>query len=136
VADLLTNIGGARISYIFGYRSKKLIQINVVWTSEGGAASDETIVAMANTLRDYFAPQNYKPDSLVANRQFAENTIIVFRAGDLQGRTVLLVLGRVAAAARSEEKKRTRPPPPLTLELSDILDAAHPDIFRIAKGQF
>jgi hypothetical protein len=117
VADLLPNTGSVRISYIFGYRSKKLIQINVVWTSDGSAASDETVVATANTLRDYFAPQNYKPDSLVANRQLADNTIIVFRASDLQGRTVLLVLSGVAAAARSDGKKGPRPPP-LTLKLS------------------
>jgi hypothetical protein len=70
----------------------------------------------------------------VANRQLANNTIIVFRPIDRQGRTVLLVLSGVAAAARSGQKKAAQPP--LTLELSYILDAAHPDIFRIAKGQF
>jgi hypothetical protein len=133
--DLLPNTGNARISYIFGYRSKTLIQVNVVWTSDRNAASDEAIVATANSLRDYFAPQNYKPDSVVANRHLADNTIVVFRANDLQGRTVLLVLSGAAAAAHSEEKKALQPPP-LTLKLSYILDAAHPDIFRIAKGQF
>lgn len=135
VADLLPNTGNARVSYIFGYRSKKLIQINIVWTSEGSAASDETVVGTANSLRDYFASQNYKPDSAVANRQIAEDTILVFRANDRQERTLLLVLSGVAAAARREEKKGPRPPP-LTLELSYILDVAHPDVFRIAKGQF
>ena len=135
VSDLLPNTGNARISYIFGYRSKKLIQVNVVWTSEGNEASDETLVGTANSLRDYFASQNYKPDTVVANRQLAENTIVVFRASDLQGRMVLLVLSGVAAAARDEEKKGPRPPP-LTLELSYIEDAAHPDVFRIGKGQF
>ena len=135
VSDLLPNSGNARISYIFGYRSKKLIQVNVVWTSEGNAASDETLVGTANSLRDYFAAQNYKPDTVVANRQLAENTIVVYRASDLQGRMVLLVLSGAAAAARDEEKKGPRPPP-LTLELSYIEDAAHPDVFRIGKGQF
>jgi hypothetical protein len=135
VADLLPNTGNARVSYIFGYRSKKLMQINIVWTSEGTHASDETVVGTANSLRDYFSSQNYKPDSAVANRQLAENTILVFRANDLQGRTVLLVLSGAAAEARREEKKGPRPPP-LTLELSYIEDAAHPDVFRIAKGQF
>jgi len=134
-SDLLPNSGNARISYIFGYRSKKLIQVNIVWTSEGNAASDETLVGTANSLRDYFAAQNYKPDTVVANRQLAENTIVVYRASDLQGRMVLLVLSGVAAAARDEEKKGPRPPP-LTLELSYIEDAAHPDVFRIGKGQF
>jgi hypothetical protein len=133
--DLLPNTGNARVSYIFGYRSMKLIQVNIVWTSEGSASSDETVVGTANSLRDYFASQNYKPDSTVANRQLAESTILVFRANDLQGRTVLLVLSGVAAEADRQEKKGPRPPP-LTLELSYIEDAAHPDVFRIAKGQF
>jgi hypothetical protein len=132
---LLPNTSTARISYIFGYRSKKLIQINVVWTSAGSAASDEAIVAAANSLRDYFAAQRYNPNSSVANRQLADNTIVVFRANDLQARTVLLVLSGAAAAARSEDKKQPQASP-LTLKLSYILDAAHPDIFRIAKGQF
>ena len=134
VADLLPSTGNARISYIFGYRSKKLIQINVVWTSDGSPDRDEIVVGAANSLRDYFTSQNYKPDSAVANRQLAENTILVFRANDRQERTVLLVLSGVAAAARREEKKGRQPL--LTLELSYILDAAHPDVFRIAKGQF
>jgi hypothetical protein len=108
-AGLLPNTGAARISYIFGYRSKKLIQINLVWTSDGSAASDETIVAAANSLRDYFAARRYKPDSAVANRQLADNTIVVFRADDLQGRTVLLVLSGAAGTARSEDKKAPRP---------------------------
>jgi hypothetical protein len=47
---------------------------------------------------------------------------------------VPLVLSGVAASARAEKKQP--PAPPLTLKLSYILDAAHPDIFRIAKGQF
>jgi hypothetical protein len=135
VPDLLPNSGNARISYIFGYRSKKLIQVNVVWTSEGNAASDETLVGTANSLRDYFSAQNYKPDTVIANRQLAENMIVVFRASDLQGRMVLLVLSGVAATARGDDKKGPRPPP-LTLELSYIEDAAHPDVFRIGKGQF
>ena len=135
VSDLLPNTGSARVSYILGYRSKRLIQINILWASEGDAASYESVVGTANSLRDYFAAQNYKPDTVVANRKLAENTIVVFRAGDLERRMVLLVLSGFAAAARGDEKKGARPPP-LTLELSYIEDAAHPDVFRIGKGQF
>jgi hypothetical protein len=43
--------------------------------------------------------------------------IVVFRADDLQGRTVLLVLSGTAPAARSEDKKQPQAPP-LTLKLS------------------
>ena len=45
------------------------------------------------------------------------------------------MLSGVAAFIPSEDKKRPRLPP-LSLELSYILDAAHPDVFRISKGQF
>ena len=135
VTDLLPHTGNARISYILGYRSKKLGQINIVWSSDGSAGGDETIVGTANALRDYFSSENFKPESVVANYQLAPHTILVFRGSDEQKRTVLLALNGEAASAHSEEKM-TPKPPPLTLELSYIEDAAHPDIFRIGKGQF
>ena len=95
--------------HIFGYRSKKLIQVNVLWSSDGGTAADETIVGTANALRDYFATQNFRPDSVVANRQLAQNTILVFRGSDEQKRTVLLLLSGVAAspARRTEDKTKS-----------------------------
>jgi hypothetical protein len=135
VADLLPHSGNARISYILGFRSKKLGQVNIVWSSDGSTAGDETIVGTANSLRDYFSAENFKPDSVVANHQLAPDAILVFRASDEQKRTILLVLSRVAAAGRAEDKK-TPKPPPLTLELSYIEDPAHPDVFRIGRGQF
>jgi hypothetical protein len=135
VVDLLPGTGNARISYIFGHQSKKLIQINIVWTSDGSAGTDEIVVGTANSLRDYFATQNYKPDSVVTNHQLAENSILVFRASDDQKRMVLLVLNGVASSAWADNKNEPRPPR-LTLELSYIEDASHPDVFRIGKGQF
>ena len=135
VTDLLPHTGNARISYILGYRSKKLAQINIVWTSDGTEAGDQTVVGIANSLRDYFATENFKPDSVVVNHQLPAGAILVFRASDAQNRTVLLMLSGVAASARPEEKKAPKTPP-LSLELSYIEDAAHPDIFKISKGQF
>ena len=59
----------------------------------------------------------------------------MFRGSDDRKRTDLLMLSGVAAFIPSEDKKRPRLPP-LSLELSYILDTAHPDVFRISKGQF
>jgi hypothetical protein len=117
-----------------GYRSKKLGQVNIVWSSDGSTAGDETIVGTANSLRDYFSAENFRSDGVVANHQLAPDAILVFRASDEQKRTILLVLSGVAAAARPEDKKA--PKPPLTLELSYIDDPARPDVFRIGRGQF
>jgi hypothetical protein len=134
VPELLPNTGNAQLSYILGYKSKKLIQVNVVWTSQGTSEADDNVVATANMLRNYFAGQSYKPESFVANRQLAEHTILVFRGADAQGRTVLLMLIGAATAARKEAKPPQ--PPPLTLQLSYIADPTGPDVFRIGKGQF
>jgi hypothetical protein len=132
VTDLLPDIGNARISYILGYRSKKLVQVNLLWTSDRSASGDEALVGAANTLRDYFTSESYKPEKTIANRQIAEDTIIVFRTSDLNGRTILLVISGTPATAHTNKPGQS----PLTLELAYIEDPAHPDIFRIAKGQF
>jgi hypothetical protein len=132
VPDLLPDIGNARISYILGYRSKKLVQVNLLWISDRSASSDEALVGAANSLRDYFMSESYKPENTIANRQIAENAIIVFRASDLNGRTVLLVISGTPGTTHTAKQGRS----PLTLELAYIEDPAHPDIFRIGKGQF
>jgi hypothetical protein len=135
VADLLPHTGNARLSYILGYRSKKLAQVNIVWTSDGTDAGDETVIGIANSLRDYFVTSNFKPDTVVVNHQLPAGAILVFRDSDAQNRMMLLILSGVAASAPPEDKKALKRPP-LSLELSYIEDAAHPDIFKITKGQF
>jgi hypothetical protein len=135
VPDLVPQTDNAHISYIFGYRSRKLIQVNIVWTSNRSRANDEAIVGTANALRDYFNSENFAPNSIVANRQLSPNTILVFRGIDDKKRTVLLVLSGVPGSVRSEDKKAPRPGP-LTLELAYVEDPTHPDVFRISKGQF
>jgi hypothetical protein len=132
VAELLPHTGIAQVSYILGYKSKKLIQVNIVWRSDGSEKNNEMVVGTANSLRDYFAGQSYKAGSVVANRQLSENAIVVFRGADTQDRLILMVLNGAPAAASKDDKT----PRPLSLELSYIADAAHPDVFRIPKGQF
>lgn len=131
-SGLLPETGPARISYILGYQSKRLIQVNILWVSSGTGASDAAVVASANTLRDYFAARKFAPQSIVRNQQLEGGAILVFRGSDDEGRMVVLVLSGSTAAAQHVKK----PPEPLTLELSYIADGAHPDIFRIKKGQF
>jgi hypothetical protein len=134
VADLLPEIGPAQISYILGYTSKRLLQVNIIWTSDGRtAARDEAIISAANALRDHFFTQYRAPDEIVANQQVGDNAILVFRARQADGRMVLLLLTGTAVAGRAT---RNPTPPPLTLQLSYIRDHAHPDVFRIERGRF
>lgn len=132
---LLPDAGPARVSYILGYASKRLVQVNVVWSSDGrSAARDEAVVAGANILRDHFQGQHIAPpDEVVANRQVSEGAFLVFRAAQTDGRMIVVVLSGAGAA---ERVNRTPPPPPLTLQLSYIADYRHPDVFRIEGGRF
>ena len=106
-----------------------------MWASEGTDDSDETVVGVANSLRNYFVAQNFKPESVVVNRQLAENTIEVFRASDLQNRTVLVLLSGAGAAARKDAK--TPRPPPLTPSSCHISQTPHtPTSSRSARASF
>jgi hypothetical protein len=134
VDELLPGAGPARVSYILGHASKRLVQVNVVWASDGRTAErDEAIVAAANALRDHFQARYRAPDEIVANRPVGENAILVFRAARADNRVVLLLLTGVAAAGRAG---RNPAPPPLALQLSYIRDHARPDVFRIEQGRF
>ena len=134
VEDLLPDAGPAQISYILGYASKRLVQVNITWASDGGsAARDEAVVAAANTLRDHFQAQHRTAsDEVVLNQQLGENAFLVFRVAQADGRMTLLLLSGVAAAVQAN---RT-PPAPLTLQLSYIRDHKAPDIFRLERGRF
>ena len=133
VGGLLPDAGPAQLSYILGYASKRLIQINIAWSSDGRtAARDEAVVTGANALRDHFRAWHWAPsDEVVANQRVGANTFLVFRAAQADGRMVVMVLSGSAAAERID-----RTSPPLTLQLSYIRDHKTPDIFRIEHGRF
>lgn len=107
----LPHTGNARISYILGYRSKRLSQVNVIWTIDGTTTGNEIVIGIANSLRDHFSSEHFKPDSVVTNHQLAANTILMFRGSDNQKRTMVLLLSVVVASAQSEEKKGPETPP-------------------------
>ena len=61
VKDLLVGSGSSKIFYIFGYKSKKLIHVNVVWGSPvQNKPNAEAVVSTANQLRNYFAQKRYQ----------------------------------------------------------------------------
>jgi hypothetical protein len=133
VPDLIPATGRARVSYILGYSSKKLIQVNVNWIAETKSqASAESVVGAANLLRNYFLAGGYLPDSIVANQQLA-NGYVVFRGLDARSHMVLVVLSGATGAAAPRDADKA---PPIGLQLSYILDPEHPDVYQVPKGQF
>ncbi len=130
VPDLIPGTPKAKVSYILGFTSKKLTQVNVTWVAEPKSqASAEALVGAANLLRNYFATANYRPESIVANQQ-APNGYIVFRGIEARGRMVMVVLTGSTGAPDQEKA------PPMALQLSYVLDPEHPDVYQVPKGLF
>jgi len=136
VPDLIEGAGVARVSYIFGYTTKKLIQVNLVWgTPVDPQAKAEGVVAAANQLRDLFLNAGYEPSSIIANARANDGEVIVFQGQDADKHTTLLRLVSAQPPAEKEAKKE-KAQPVTALFLSYILDTKTPDIFRLKKGQF
>ena len=128
---LLPDSGAAQIVYIFGYMSKKLIQVNVVWGNPAIEKTDiEKLLSIANSLRNYFVQLGFPKDKMVVNAQINDFSILVFRGTDTKGKMVSLLLNNTQAP-KSEAAQREA-----SLQLSYIANPETPDIFQIEKGLF
>jgi hypothetical protein len=136
VNDLLEGAGPARVSYIFGFRTRKLVQVNILWgTPVDPQAQPEKIVAAGNQLRQLFLDSGYEPETVVTNGRMADGTILVFQGQDADKHTTMLRLASGSAPVPAKGSKEGRAVT-VALSLSYILDSRSPDIFRLKKGQF
>ena len=131
VEDLVPDSGPARITYILGYKSKGLIQVNVDWGAVDGQSTAVSVVNTARILGAYLKGAGYKPDTVVTDAALPDGSIMVFRGSDDKGHmTVLQLLGR------SEKTEKGSNFLPKALHLAYIADPQHPDVFRLDKGKF
>jgi hypothetical protein len=158
VRDVIPDSGDAEIVYILGYKSKTLIQVNIVWGTRITPGIDPArITETATTLGKYFAARGFVPASVVANEKLPTGAVRVFAGQDAQGRKVDLLYQEAylkpkpeqseppAGNAEKPAKKKaaeasTEVAEPaqkvVALRLSYIKDVAEPDIYKIEKGQF
>ena len=133
VPDLLPGGGTAQVSYVFGYKSKTLIQVGVSWS----AATDSTITeaelyADGDVLRTHFMAAGYKPDSIKTGLVL-QNGLLLFRGEDADGHATILILqGQFKDAADGKQKTLT----PTSLALLYSASPQTPDVFKLAPGQF
>jgi hypothetical protein len=136
VNDLLEGAGPARASYILGFKTKRLIQINILWGAPvDPQAQPEKIVAAGNQLRQLFLDSGYEPETVVTNTRMADGSILVFQGQDADKHTTVLRLasGSAPVATKGSKEPQTET---VALSLSYLLDSRNPDIFRLKKGQF
>ena len=139
VPDLVDGAGIARVSYIFGYTTKKLIQVNIAWgTPVDPQAKPELVVAAANQLRQLFLDAGYEPGSIISNARASDGAVVVFGGEDADKHTTLLRLVSAQAPADKEAKESgdAKSAAVTALYLSYIMDGRNPDIFKLKKGQF
>jgi len=103
----LTQVGGpADIVYFLGYKSKRLIQVNIDW---GIKVSDnfnpQDLVPFSHVLRDHFLKKRYKK-GYVVNARESDLRHVIFRGQDKKDRMILLVLEH--NYSKIEQPKTTR----------------------------
>jgi hypothetical protein len=131
--------GPARIVYIFGHSSKKLIQVNVIW-GEDAAQSVDTVAATGTRLQRYFADFAWKKDAARAGIPVGDNTLVLFAGDDERKGSVRLIIDGVKYQTQREGNAQpaTSPEPkgPPKLIINYISDRENPDIAKIEKGKF
>jgi hypothetical protein len=125
----LLEVGGpADIVYIIGYKSKRLIQVNIDWGIEvsKGVPSQEVIDA-ANLLGKFFNEKRYQKKGYLFNQRINDTTVIVFRGKDKKGRMILLRLKNSKDKAGEHEKQARKK---FSLKLSYIQQPENIDVFK------
>jgi hypothetical protein len=131
VSKLLPESGEAKVFYILGYKSKRLIHINVIWGRPViKDPNAEAVVATANQLRNHFVQKKYQKEGFALNAQLGEGVILVFQGKDRKGRAARLLLSN----PKSEDDKKAGEN--IALTLSYIEKPEDPDVFRIKEGDF
>ena len=133
VPDLVPQGGAAAVSYVFGYQSHKLIEVNILWSPE---IDPKTTPAMlyqnGESLQQYFAGEGFPADRSTGNIA-TPNGVLLFRATDTTGNAVLLILSGTITKSQKEDKSVLSP---TTLTLAYAADPLHPDVFQLTKGSF
>jgi hypothetical protein len=133
VPDLIPDAGTARVSYILGHRSKRLIQVTILWGPPADpAARPEALVNAAEALRAHFTSLAWRPGSAAGGVMLADGSTLVFRGLDEQGRMAQLQV-LPAAPAQAAVPGTARP---FGLRLAYVADPLNPDVFRLQRGQF
>lgn len=164
VENLVPGSGTSIVFYIFGYASKKLIHVNVVW----GRLAQQTVLP-ATLVNTGTILQNYFKNLGLATTQGASSTsqVTLFQGFDEKKRAIQLVLevapatpekpadakaadakatgakpgAKPAAPAPTPAAKPTDPKTPTTyiatsLKLSYIENVSTPDVYTVPKGKF
>ena len=131
VSKLLPESDPAKIFYILGYKTRRLIHINVIWGRPVMKDPNaEAVVATANQLRNHFVQKKYQKEGFALNAQMGEGIILVFQGKDRKGRAARLLLSNPKSVGDKKAGEN------IALTLSYIERPEDPDVYRIKEGDF
>jgi len=132
VTNLVEDTGQAAVTYVLGYNSQRLFRVNVVWgTPINPEVTAAEINKVATLLQQYFDKQNFPPENITRRLKINNNTVMLLRASDLEGRTVALLLQQAQVQAEGEDVRWA-----YLLRLSYILDPENLDVYQLEPGDF
>jgi hypothetical protein len=131
-ADVLPGGGTATVSYVFGFKSKTLIQVGLSWSkATDEKMTPEQLFSNANVLRSHFLESGYKPDTIATNMP-VNGGLLMFRGSDAREHTTVLMLQGTFSQGDNNQRVLT----PTALLLFYIADAKSPDVYRLPPGAF
>jgi hypothetical protein len=132
--------GPATITYIFGNKSKKLIQVNVVWGEDAPNNSSDAnaIIGAGTRLERYFQGFSWRKDTTRVGVPVGENTVVLFAGEDEKKGAVRLVVDGIKYQVNHEGNETTSPDPKRApkLVINYIGDRENPDVAKIEPGKF
>ena len=135
VSNLLPVGGPARVTYIIGYESNSLSQINVAWGQfANNKTSQEDLLAAGNLLARYFSVRDFVPEQTIENQPMSDGSLVLFKGSDQANHTVLLRLLTAPHSQTADETKRSTNHD--SLMLSYLREPENPDVYRIEQGKF
>ncbi|NIJ06738.1 hypothetical protein FHS31_000320 [Sphingomonas vulcanisoli] len=133
--------GPAAVSYIFGWRSKGLMHVNVDWSFDHAVAADRaTLTEAAKAVVADFISYYWKFLSVERGIAVGPNALSLFGAAGVKGGLVEVRLQGVGyQLIRPDGSRADLPPPsdgvPAILHIG-FAQSATPDIYRIQPGDF
>ena len=131
VKDLIPDSGNSRIVYVFGFHSKRLMQVSML----AGHPADTTVtpqqvVNSGNLLGNHLLRKRYQDDGLVSHARLNDGSVLIFRGKDQKGRMSLLLLSDPRPSNKNDERLK------VALSLFYIEKPGQPDVYRLQEGDF
>jgi len=131
IDKLLPQSGKSRAVYVFGYKSKLLMQVNILMGHPVDTnITPQQVVDSGNLLGNHFFKKRYQEDGLVAHARLNDGSVLIFRGKDQKGHMALLRLSNPQPKEGNKEDLK------ITLTLSYIEKPEQPDAFQLKESDF